>query len=200
MVCFSAGFRRSLRLCRRRRGQAFGTSQFCSLRCPTSCYSSPSNSYEEVVRYQHHPEHTHRLIALVGEYMFAHMWASTTRPNTAGCSGPFKINLLKSNQTSAFRSFWGRCEWTPQETHRDQPKGLPRSCSSWVCDLKIFAFYWWKKSLLIFVSIQIPHDRPNAMRSLGENITLLAKSSLTRLSTIAGVTSWQTLFLFIIIL
>ncbi|XP_057194291.1 MAGUK p55 subfamily member 4 [Triplophysa rosa] len=63
---YLTGFRRSLRLCRRRRGQAFGTSQFCSLRCPTSCYSSLSNSYEEVVRYQHHPEHTHRLIALVG--------------------------------------------------------------------------------------------------------------------------------------
>ncbi|XP_056607572.1 MAGUK p55 subfamily member 4-like isoform X5 [Triplophysa dalaica] len=63
---YLTGFRRSLRLCRRRRGQAFGTSQFCSLRCPTSCYSSLSNSYEEVVRYQHHPEHTHRLIVLVG--------------------------------------------------------------------------------------------------------------------------------------
>ncbi|RXN33516.1 MAGUK p55 subfamily member 4-like protein [Labeo rohita] len=62
----SAGFRRSLRLCRRRRGQAFGTSQFCTLRCPTSCYSSLANPYEEVVRYQHHPEHPHRLIALLG--------------------------------------------------------------------------------------------------------------------------------------
>uniref|UniRef100_A0A8C2BKA9 Membrane palmitoylated protein 4 n=1 Tax=Cyprinus carpio TaxID=7962 RepID=A0A8C2BKA9_CYPCA len=62
----SAGFRRSLRLCRQRRGQAFGTSQFCTLRCPTSCYSSLANPYEEVVRYQHHPEHPHRLIALLG--------------------------------------------------------------------------------------------------------------------------------------
>uniref|UniRef100_A0A8C1NEZ0 MAGUK p55 subfamily member 4-like n=1 Tax=Cyprinus carpio TaxID=7962 RepID=A0A8C1NEZ0_CYPCA len=61
-----SGFRRSLRLCRQRRGQAFGTSQFCTLRCPTSCYSSLANPYEEVVRYQHHPEHPHRLIALLG--------------------------------------------------------------------------------------------------------------------------------------
>uniref|UniRef100_A0A8C2BP15 Membrane palmitoylated protein 4 n=1 Tax=Cyprinus carpio TaxID=7962 RepID=A0A8C2BP15_CYPCA len=63
---FTAGFRRSLRLCRQRRGQAFGTSQFCTLRCPASCYSSLANPYEEVVRYQHHPEHPHRLIALLG--------------------------------------------------------------------------------------------------------------------------------------
>ncbi|XP_050967440.1 MAGUK p55 subfamily member 4 [Labeo rohita] len=63
---YLTGFRRSLRLCRRRRGQAFGTSQFCTLRCPTSCYSSLANPYEEVVRYQHHPEHPHRLIALLG--------------------------------------------------------------------------------------------------------------------------------------
>uniref|UniRef100_A0A672P640 MAGUK p55 scaffold protein 4 n=1 Tax=Sinocyclocheilus grahami TaxID=75366 RepID=A0A672P640_SINGR len=61
-----SGFRRSLRLCRQRRGQAFGTSQFCTLRCPTSCYSSLANTYEEVVQYQHHPEHPHRLIALLG--------------------------------------------------------------------------------------------------------------------------------------
>uniref|UniRef100_A0A8C1K9U2 Membrane palmitoylated protein 4 n=1 Tax=Cyprinus carpio TaxID=7962 RepID=A0A8C1K9U2_CYPCA len=63
---FSSGFRRSLHLCRQRRGQAFGTSQFCTLRCPASCYSSLANPYEEVVRYQHHPEHPHRLIALLG--------------------------------------------------------------------------------------------------------------------------------------
>uniref|UniRef100_A0A673FXW2 Membrane palmitoylated protein 4 n=1 Tax=Sinocyclocheilus rhinocerous TaxID=307959 RepID=A0A673FXW2_9TELE len=63
---FSSGFRRSLRLCRQRRGQAFGTSQFCTLRCPTGCYSLLANPYEEVVRYQHHPEHPHRLIALLG--------------------------------------------------------------------------------------------------------------------------------------
>ncbi|XP_073726837.1 MAGUK p55 subfamily member 4 isoform X2 [Misgurnus anguillicaudatus] len=63
---YLTGFRRSLRLCRRRRSQAFGASQFCSLRCPASCYSSLANPYEEVVRYQHHPEHTHRLIALMG--------------------------------------------------------------------------------------------------------------------------------------
>ncbi|XP_016127031.1 MAGUK p55 subfamily member 4 isoform X1 [Sinocyclocheilus grahami] len=63
---YLTGFRRSLRLCRQRRGQAFGTSQFCTLRCPTSCYSSLANTYEEVVQYQHHPEHPHRLIALLG--------------------------------------------------------------------------------------------------------------------------------------
>ncbi|XP_052456577.1 MAGUK p55 subfamily member 4-like isoform X2 [Carassius gibelio] len=62
----SAGFRRSLRLCRQRRGQAFGSSQFCTVRCPSSCYSSLDNPYEEVVRYEHHPEHPHRLIALLG--------------------------------------------------------------------------------------------------------------------------------------
>ncbi|XP_059416794.1 MAGUK p55 subfamily member 4-like isoform X2 [Carassius carassius] len=62
----SAGFRRSLRLCRQQRGQAFGSSQFCTLRCPTSCYSALDNPYEEVVQYQHHPEHPHRLIALLG--------------------------------------------------------------------------------------------------------------------------------------
>uniref|UniRef100_A0A671TA41 MAGUK p55 subfamily member 4-like n=1 Tax=Sinocyclocheilus anshuiensis TaxID=1608454 RepID=A0A671TA41_9TELE len=62
----TSGFRRSLRLCRQRRGQDFGTSQFCTLFCPTSCYSLLANPYEEVVRYQHHPEHPHRLIALLG--------------------------------------------------------------------------------------------------------------------------------------
>ncbi|XP_051986367.1 MAGUK p55 subfamily member 4-like isoform X2 [Xyrauchen texanus] len=63
---YLTGFHRSLRLCRRRRGQAFGTSQICSLRCPMSCYSSLAIPYEEVVRYQHHQEHTHLLIALLG--------------------------------------------------------------------------------------------------------------------------------------
>ncbi|XP_016304670.1 MAGUK p55 subfamily member 4 isoform X2 [Sinocyclocheilus anshuiensis] len=63
---YLTGFRRSLRLCRQRRGQDFGTSQFCTLFCPTSCYSLLANPYEEVVRYQHHPEHPHRLIALLG--------------------------------------------------------------------------------------------------------------------------------------
>ncbi|XP_016327948.1 MAGUK p55 subfamily member 4-like [Sinocyclocheilus anshuiensis] len=63
---YLTGFRRSLRLCRQPRGQAFGTSQFCTLRCPTNCYSSLAKPYEEVVRYQHHPEHPHRLIALLG--------------------------------------------------------------------------------------------------------------------------------------
>uniref|UniRef100_A0AAR2IJ56 Membrane protein, palmitoylated 4-like n=1 Tax=Pygocentrus nattereri TaxID=42514 RepID=A0AAR2IJ56_PYGNA len=73
-VCFvccmffidSAGFRRSLRLCRRRRVHSGGSGLSCSLRCPSSCYSALANPYEEVVRYQRHPEDTHRLIALLG--------------------------------------------------------------------------------------------------------------------------------------
>ncbi|XP_066521295.1 MAGUK p55 subfamily member 4 isoform X2 [Hoplias malabaricus] len=62
----SAGFRRSLRLCRRRRVQGRGSGLSCSLRCASSCYSALSNPYEEVVRYQRHPEDKNRLIALLG--------------------------------------------------------------------------------------------------------------------------------------
>uniref|UniRef100_A0AAR2KVF8 Membrane protein, palmitoylated 4-like n=1 Tax=Pygocentrus nattereri TaxID=42514 RepID=A0AAR2KVF8_PYGNA len=43
-----------------------GSGLSCSLRCPSSCYSALANPYEEVVRYQRHPEDTHRLIALLG--------------------------------------------------------------------------------------------------------------------------------------
>ncbi|XP_030637728.1 MAGUK p55 subfamily member 4 [Chanos chanos] len=63
---FIPGFRRSLRLCRRRKAQNGGPVQFCSPRCPSSCYSALANPYEEVVRHQRHPEHPYRLIALMG--------------------------------------------------------------------------------------------------------------------------------------
>lgn len=189
MVCLSAGFRRSLRLCRRRRGQAFGTSQFCSLLCPSSCYSSLSIPYEEVVRYQHHPEHTHRLIALVGEYTSAHMWASRTRPETA-C-----LNLLKSIfkmicYQVLLGSVWMNCAGDSSRSTQRFTKELFL--------VSFIHFVVWKylhftcgKSVF-FLSVQIPHDRSNATRNLGENITLLAKSSLTTWSAIAGVTSCQT--------
>uniref|UniRef100_A0A8C6K8B3 MAGUK p55 scaffold protein 4 n=1 Tax=Nothobranchius furzeri TaxID=105023 RepID=A0A8C6K8B3_NOTFU len=58
------GFRRSMRLCRRR---SVSTTQLsCHTRCPSSCCSSLNNPFEEVVRYQRHPEDMHRLIALLG--------------------------------------------------------------------------------------------------------------------------------------
>ncbi|XP_071783557.1 MAGUK p55 subfamily member 4 [Centroberyx gerrardi] len=61
---YLVGFRRSMRLCRRR---CHSTSQpSCHSRCPSSCYSAPSSPYEEVVRYQRHLQDTHRLIALLG--------------------------------------------------------------------------------------------------------------------------------------
>ncbi|KAK1876794.1 MAGUK p55 subfamily member 4 [Dissostichus eleginoides] len=58
------GFRRSMRLCRRR---SHSTAQLsCPPRCPNSCCSAVSSPYEEVVRYQRHPQDTHRLITLLG--------------------------------------------------------------------------------------------------------------------------------------
>ncbi|XP_036068440.1 MAGUK p55 subfamily member 4 isoform X2 [Oryzias melastigma] len=61
---YLAGFRRSMRLCRRR---AHSTTQpSCPTRCPSSCYSALNSPYEEVVRYQRHPEDVHRLIAILG--------------------------------------------------------------------------------------------------------------------------------------
>ncbi|XP_038643913.1 MAGUK p55 subfamily member 4 isoform X5 [Scyliorhinus canicula] len=59
----SAGFRRSMRLCRRksRSSQLVG-----STRCPSSCYISTVSPYEEVMRYQRKPTDRHRLIILVG--------------------------------------------------------------------------------------------------------------------------------------
>uniref|UniRef100_A0A8C5UBY9 Membrane palmitoylated protein 4 n=1 Tax=Malurus cyaneus samueli TaxID=2593467 RepID=A0A8C5UBY9_9PASS len=60
---FIAGFRRSMRLCRRK---ARLNQQSCSSRCPSSCCSTLAAPYEEVVRYQRHPTDRHRLIILVG--------------------------------------------------------------------------------------------------------------------------------------
>ncbi|KAM3857057.1 MAGUK p55 subfamily member 4 [Diretmus argenteus] len=60
----SAGFRRSMRLCRRK---SHSTSQpSCHTRCPSNCSAPMTNPYEEVVRYQRRPQDTHRLIALLG--------------------------------------------------------------------------------------------------------------------------------------
>ncbi|KAM4601809.1 MAGUK p55 subfamily member 4 [Polymixia lowei] len=61
---YLVGFRRSMRLCRRR---FHSTSQpSCHTRCPGTCYSATVSPYEEVVRYQRCPQDTHRLIALLG--------------------------------------------------------------------------------------------------------------------------------------
>ncbi|XP_069554220.1 MAGUK p55 subfamily member 4 [Brachyistius frenatus] len=61
---YLAGFRRSIRLCRRRSHST--TQPSCHTRCPSSCYNALNSPYEEVVRYQRHPQDTHRLIALLG--------------------------------------------------------------------------------------------------------------------------------------
>nr|XP_015214820.1 PREDICTED: MAGUK p55 subfamily member 4 isoform X1 [Lepisosteus oculatus] len=61
---YLAGFRRSLRLCRRKSRSSH--QQSCYARCPSSCYSALASPYEEVVRYQRHPEDRHRLIVLIG--------------------------------------------------------------------------------------------------------------------------------------
>lgn len=66
----SAGFRRSMRLCRRRSHST--TQPSCHTRCPSSCYSALNSPYEEVVRYQRHPQDTHRLIALTGATKLTH--------------------------------------------------------------------------------------------------------------------------------
>ncbi|ELK35868.1 MAGUK p55 subfamily member 4 [Myotis davidii] len=55
---FIAGFRRSMRLCRRR-------SLLPTLCCPSSCPSAAGAPYEEVVRHQRCPSDKHRLIVLV---------------------------------------------------------------------------------------------------------------------------------------
>ncbi|NXL84720.1 MPP4 protein, partial [Alectura lathami] len=60
---FIAGFRRSMRLCRRK---SRANQQSCYARCPSSCYSALAAPYEEVVRYQRHPADRNRLIVLVG--------------------------------------------------------------------------------------------------------------------------------------
>ncbi|XP_014384238.1 PREDICTED: MAGUK p55 subfamily member 4 isoform X9 [Myotis brandtii] len=56
---FIAGFRRSMRLCRRR-------SLLPTLCCPSSCPRAAGAPYEEVVRHQRRPSDKHRLIVLVG--------------------------------------------------------------------------------------------------------------------------------------
>ncbi|XP_056157384.1 MAGUK p55 subfamily member 4 [Lampris incognitus] len=61
---YLAGFRRSMRLCRRRSHSTSLPS--CHTRCPSSCHSALASPYEEVVRYQRHPQDKHRLIALLG--------------------------------------------------------------------------------------------------------------------------------------
>uniref|UniRef100_A0A671Y9L7 MAGUK p55 scaffold protein 4 n=1 Tax=Sparus aurata TaxID=8175 RepID=A0A671Y9L7_SPAAU len=60
----SVGFRRSMRLCRRRSHST--TQPSCHTRCPSSCHSALNSPYEEVVRYQRHPQDAHRPIALLG--------------------------------------------------------------------------------------------------------------------------------------
>lgn len=60
---FIAGFRRSMRLCRRK---SRANQQTCYARCPSSCCSTFAAPYEEVVRYQRHPGDRNRLIVLVG--------------------------------------------------------------------------------------------------------------------------------------
>ncbi|XP_067404997.1 MAGUK p55 subfamily member 4 [Emydura macquarii macquarii] len=60
---FIAGFRRSMRLCRRK---SRNSQQPCYTRCPSSCYSAVAAPYEEVVRYQRHLTDRNRLIVLVG--------------------------------------------------------------------------------------------------------------------------------------
>uniref|UniRef100_A0A3Q1IIP2 MAGUK p55 scaffold protein 4b n=1 Tax=Anabas testudineus TaxID=64144 RepID=A0A3Q1IIP2_ANATE len=58
------GFRRSMRLCRRRSHST--TQPSCHTRCPSSCYSALNCPFEEVVRYQRLPQDAHRLLALTG--------------------------------------------------------------------------------------------------------------------------------------
>lgn len=60
----AAGFRRSMRLSRRKSRAAQPP---CPARCPGSCYSTLAAPYEEVVRYQRHPADRNRLIILVGK-------------------------------------------------------------------------------------------------------------------------------------
>ncbi|KAL8183672.1 UNVERIFIED_CONTAM: MAGUK p55 subfamily member 4 [Gekko kuhli] len=59
---FVAGFRRSMRLCRRKSRNSHLP---CYARCPSACYSAVAAPYEEVVRYQRQPGDRNRLIVLV---------------------------------------------------------------------------------------------------------------------------------------
>nr|XP_034993200.1 MAGUK p55 subfamily member 4 isoform X2 [Zootoca vivipara] len=58
-----SGFRRSMRLCRRK---CRNSHLPCYTRCPSGCYSAAAAPYEEVVRYQRQPGDRNRLIVLVG--------------------------------------------------------------------------------------------------------------------------------------
>ncbi|XP_072834875.2 MAGUK p55 subfamily member 4 isoform X1 [Pogona vitticeps] len=60
---FITGFRRSMRLCRRK---ARNSHLPCYARCPGGCFSAVAAPYEEVVRYQRLPGDRNRLIVLVG--------------------------------------------------------------------------------------------------------------------------------------
>ncbi|XP_062933067.1 MAGUK p55 subfamily member 4 [Cynocephalus volans] len=60
---FIAGFRRSMRLCRRKSHLSQLHASVC---CTGSCYRAVGTPYEEVVQYQRHPSDKHRLIVLVG--------------------------------------------------------------------------------------------------------------------------------------
>ncbi|NWI12531.1 MPP4 protein, partial [Crypturellus soui] len=62
-LSLAAGFRRSMRLCRRK---SRANKHSCYAQCPSSCYSALTAPYEEVVRYQRHPTDRNRLIILVG--------------------------------------------------------------------------------------------------------------------------------------
>nr|KAF6496492.1 membrane palmitoylated protein 4 [Rousettus aegyptiacus] len=60
---FIAGFRRSMRLCRRKSHLSQRRAGAC---CAGSCCSAVGAPYEEVTRYQRRPSDKHRLIVLVG--------------------------------------------------------------------------------------------------------------------------------------
>ncbi|XP_055082993.1 MAGUK p55 subfamily member 4 isoform X1 [Periophthalmus magnuspinnatus] len=62
---YLSGFRRSLRLCRRRFHSSVQPS--CQAQCLSSyCYSALCSPYEEVVRYQRNPQDSLRLVTLLG--------------------------------------------------------------------------------------------------------------------------------------
>ncbi|XP_055146186.1 MAGUK p55 subfamily member 4 isoform X2 [Symphalangus syndactylus] len=60
---FIAGFRRSMRLCRRKSHLSPLHASVC---CTGSCYSAVGAPYEEVMRYQRRPSDKYRLIVLMG--------------------------------------------------------------------------------------------------------------------------------------
>uniref|UniRef100_A0A8B9P1X6 Membrane palmitoylated protein 4 n=1 Tax=Apteryx owenii TaxID=8824 RepID=A0A8B9P1X6_APTOW len=62
-LSLTAGFRRSMRLCRRK---SRTNQQSCCAQYSSSSYSTLAAPYEEVVRYQRHPADRNRLIVLVG--------------------------------------------------------------------------------------------------------------------------------------